>query len=115
MRTKNFFLTLLLTAMISVPAHLGAQVTIGSAEPPQATLDIRGAEDETGQAFRLVDGNQAPGRVLTAVGNDGMGTWLPSAITVHSSTLTNRVPNASDTRVLSFGDFNEHSLNCKLC
>ena len=34
MRTKNFFLTLLLAAMISVPVHLGAQVTIGSGNPP---------------------------------------------------------------------------------
>ena len=34
MRAKNFFLTLLLTAMISVPAHLGAQVTIGGTNVP---------------------------------------------------------------------------------
>ena len=36
MRTKNFFLTLLITAMIFVPAHLGAQITIGSGEAPQS-------------------------------------------------------------------------------
>ena len=36
MRTKNFFLTLLLAAMISVPAHLGAQITIGSGDAPQS-------------------------------------------------------------------------------
>ena len=74
MKTKNFFLSLLLATVMCVPFNANAQVTIGSAEPPQATLDIRGAEGETGQAFRLIDGNQAPGRVLTA-GENGVGTW----------------------------------------
>ena len=36
MKMKNFFLPLLLAAMISVPAHLGAQITIGSGEAPQS-------------------------------------------------------------------------------
>ena len=40
MRTKNFFLTLLLTAMMCVPFTAGAQVTIGSVTPPRATLDV---------------------------------------------------------------------------
>ena len=47
MKTKNFFSTLLLTAMIFVPAHVGAQVTIGSATPPRATLDVVAADENT--------------------------------------------------------------------
>ena len=107
MRTKNYFLPLLLAAMMCAPFTANAQVTIGSTELPEAMLDIRAYPEmtERGQGFRLRDGNQASGRVLTAVGNDGMGTWLPSAITVHSSTLTNRTPNATDTRTLPFQDF----------
>ena len=110
MKTKKIFLSLLLATVIFVPAHLGAQVTIGSVEPPQATLDIRGNPEERGQGFRLVDGNQSSGRVLTAVGNDGMGTWLPSAITVYSTSLTRRTPNASDTQTFPFvlGAENNH-------
>ena len=77
MKTKNYFLTLLLAAMMCVPFTANAQVTIGSTELPQAMLDIRAYPemDERGQGFRLRDGNQAPGRVLTAVCNDGFGTW----------------------------------------
>ena len=91
MRTKNFFLTLLLTAVIFVPAHLGAQVTIGSTEPPQATLDIIGAEGETGQAFRLIDGNHTvPGRVLT-LGENGIGTWETFGLTIQRATI-NHLP-----------------------
>ena len=105
MKTKKYFLSLLLATMMCAPFTASAQVTIGSAEPPQATLDIRGAEGETGQAFRLIDGNHdVPGRVLT-VGEDGIGTWLPSAITVHSTTLTNRVPGTADTQTFRFQDF----------
>ena len=42
MKMKNLFLTLLLTAMIFVPAHLSAQVTIGSdrAPSPWSLLDL---------------------------------------------------------------------------
>ena len=79
MKTKNYFLSLLLATMMCAPFTASAQVTIGSVEPPQATLDIRGAEGETGQAFRLIDGNQADGRVLTVVGDDGVATWMPPA------------------------------------
>ena len=102
MKTKNFFLTLLLTAVIFVSAHLGAQVTIGSTEPPQATLDIRGAEGETGQAFRLIDGNEFPGRVLT-VGEDGIGTWMQPGITIYHSTVVGGVGRPRPT--FTFSDF----------
>ena len=46
MKTKSFFLTLLLAAMIFVPAHLSAQVTIGSdrAPSPWALLDLDNSE-----------------------------------------------------------------------
>ena len=81
MKTKNYFLTLLLAAMMCVPFTASAQVTIGSTELPEAMLDIRAYPemDERGQGFRLVDGNQASGRVLTAVCNDGFGTWQTPA------------------------------------
>ena len=81
MRTKNFFLTLLLTAIMCVLFTANAQVTIGSTELPEAMLDIRAYPQmtERGQGFRLIDGNQADGRVLTVVGNDGVATWMPPA------------------------------------
>ena len=46
MKKKSFFLTLLLTAMIFVPAHLSAQVTIGSdrAPSPWSLLDLDNSE-----------------------------------------------------------------------
>ena len=88
MKTKNFFLSLLLATVIFIPAHLGAQVTIGSTDLPQAMLDIRAypEKDERGQGFRLIDGNEFPGRVLTA-GEDGFGTWVQPGITIYYSTI----------------------------
>ena len=106
MRTKNFFLTLLLAAMMCASFTANAQVTIGSTDLPQAMLDIRAYPemDERGQGFRLIDGNHdVPGRVLT-LGEDGIGTWLPSAITVLSSTLTG-IPTAAHTQIFDFQDF----------
>ena len=85
MKTKNFFLPLLLAAMMCAPFTANAQVTIGSTDLPQAMLDIRAypEKSERGQGFRLIDGNQAPGRVLTA-GEDGVGTWrIPAGGTKH--------------------------------
>ena len=81
MKTKNFFLTLLLAAMMCVPFTANAQVTIGSTELPEAMLDIRAYPEmpERGQGFRLIDGNEFPGRVLT-VGEDGIGTWVSPAL-----------------------------------
>ena len=82
MRTKNFFLTLLITAMMCVPFTANAQVTIGSTELPEAMLDIRAYPQmsERGQGFRLIDGNHdVPGRVLT-LGEDGVGTWRYAGI-----------------------------------
>ena len=76
MEAKKIFLSLLLATMMCVPFTASAQVTIGSTDLPQATLDIRGAEGETGRAFRLIDGNHnVPGRVLT-LGENGIGTWV---------------------------------------
>lgn len=73
---KNiFFVRLCLSAALFAPIGANAQVTIGSNVPPQATLDIIGDPSETGQAFRLIDGNQAHGRVLMAQGDNGIGTW----------------------------------------
>jgi len=86
MKKKNFFSKLLIATMMGVPFMANAQVTIGSSDIPQATLDIRGNPNETGKAFRLTDGNQAPGKVLTA-GENGIGTWQNSGITILQSTM----------------------------
>ena len=51
MRTKNFFLTLLLAAMISFPAQVGAQITIGSGDAPQEFSVLELISDHAG--FRL--------------------------------------------------------------
>ena len=77
---KNVFLKrLLLAAMMSAPFGLSAQVTIGSGDLPQATLDIIGDTVTVhGEGFRLIDGNQAPGKVLTCQEN-GIGSWQPVA------------------------------------
>ena len=81
MKTKNYFLPLLLAAMMCAPFTASAQVTIGSTELPEAMLDIRAYPEmtERGQGFRLIDGNEFPGRVLT-VGEDGIGTWVSPAL-----------------------------------
>ena len=52
-----------------------AQVTIGSRMLPQATLDIIGDTARiNGKAFRLIDGNEGAGKVLTCQEN-GIGIW----------------------------------------
>ena len=78
---KNVFLKrLLLAAVLFAPTGANAQVTIGSGDLPQATLDIIGDTATVhSEAFRLIDGNQAPGKVLTCQEN-GVGTWQPPAI-----------------------------------
>jgi len=52
---KNFFLPLLLAAMISVPAHLGAQITIGSGNPPSewSLLDLDNRGQDQPRALHL--------------------------------------------------------------
>jgi hypothetical protein len=65
-----------------------AQVTIGSGDMPQATLDIVGdysTDAEKGKAFRLDDGNQGDGKVLTVVGDNGVATWQYAALRMVSS------------------------------
>lgn len=74
MKKLIFFGKLLIATVMGAPFTTSAQVTIGSGDIPQATLDVRGSPNETGKAFRLIDGNQAPGKVLT-VGEDGIATW----------------------------------------
>ena len=79
MKTISFFSKMLLLAILLAPISASAQVSIGSGDIPQATLDIRGNPNETGKAFRLIDGNQAPGKVLT-VGENGIATWQETQI-----------------------------------
>ena len=83
---KTLRATSLLGMMVFAPMGANAQVTIGSNALPQATLDIIGAAGETGKAFRLDDGNQFPGYVITAQEN-GVGTWKPVGLTILQSTM----------------------------
>ena len=76
MKPRNFLQLTLATMCAFSTITMRAQVTIGSVDLPQATLDIRGNSEETGRAFRLIDGNHdVPGRVLT-LGENGIGTWV---------------------------------------
>ncbi|WP_313239722.1 hypothetical protein, partial [Sphingobacterium multivorum] len=43
--------------------------------------------------FRLDDGNQNPGYVLTAVDNNGVGTWKPSGMSMLVGTFVNSTNN----------------------
>ena len=83
MKKKNFFRhfveTLqarsLLGMLLLAPMGASAQVTIGSGDIPKTTLDIIGDTlNVHGEGFRLIDGNQAPNKVLTCQEN-GVGTW----------------------------------------
>ena len=85
MKRNVFFRRLLLSASLLAPIGASAQVTIGSDALPQATLDIVGAAGETGKAFRLDDGNQAPDKVLTCQDN-GVGTWQVPMPKTHVTT-----------------------------
>ena len=77
---------LLLATMMCAPFTASAQVTIGSGDLPQATLDIVGAAAETGKAFRMTDGNQADSKVLTVVGDNGIATWKNAGLTILQAT-----------------------------
>jgi len=81
MSKKNLFVRLYLSVvMVSfIPIGVSAQVTIGSGDLPQATLDIVGNPSEIGKAFRMKDGNEADGKVLT-VGDNGIATWRNVAL-----------------------------------
>ena len=83
MKRNAFFRRLLLSASLLAPIGASAQVTIGSDALPQATLDIVGSysnNSEKGKAFRLDDGNQADGKVLTVVGDNAVATWQYPAL-----------------------------------
>jgi len=84
---KTLRATSLLGMMVLAPMGATAQVTIGSDALPQATLDIIGDTLTThGEAFRLIDGNQVPGKVLTCDEN-GIGSWQKNGITIQFSAL----------------------------
>ncbi|MDR1653057.1 MAG: hypothetical protein LBS01_05310 [Prevotellaceae bacterium] len=72
---KKSILTLGIIALMS-GAALSAQVGINT-DNPTATLDIV-QKDQTlkGKGFRLDDGNQGAGKILTS-DSDGTGTWTP--------------------------------------
>ena len=75
MKIKNFIKTAAVCLLLGNTALSNAQVTIGSRALPQATLDIIGDTlNVHGKGFRLIDGNQSTGKVLTCREN-GIGTW----------------------------------------
>ena len=82
MKKKHLSIRLYLSVVVVllIPIGVSAQVTIGSSDPPQATLDIVGNPSETGKAFRMIDGNQSDGKVLTVVGDNGIATWSNVAL-----------------------------------
>ena len=63
MKMKNFFLPLLLAAMISVPAHLGAQITIGSGEAPQSFSVLELISNQSG--LRLPQMTRSERNIMT--------------------------------------------------
>ncbi|MDR1652055.1 MAG: hypothetical protein LBS01_00110 [Prevotellaceae bacterium] len=72
---KKSILILGLAALMSSGQSLFAQVGINT-DAPKTTLDIVQKDTATvkGRGFRLVDGNEAAGKVLTS-NDDGEGTW----------------------------------------
>jgi len=102
---KNVFLKrLLLAAMMGAPFTVSAQVTIGSGDLPQATLDIIGDTlTAHGEAFRMIDGNQAPGKVLTCDEN-GIGSWQKGGISILQTSLTGVSP-AENQQTFPFADY----------
>ena len=89
---------LLLATMMAAPFTASAQVTIGSDALPQATLDIVGSysnNSEKGKAFRLDDGNQANGKVLTVDGDNAVATWQYPALTILQSIDSQSAPHKS--------------------
>ena len=87
MKKILFIAVLLLCALVIAKA----QVTIGSGALPQATLDIvcsYSNDSEKGKAFRLDDGNQAPGKVLTCAEN-GVGSWQLSTVSLITGSWDN--------------------------
>ena len=112
MKKKNFFrhfvetlpARFLLATMLLAPMGASAQVTIGSGDLPQATLDIIGDTATVhGEAFRLIDGNQKAGKVLTCQEN-GVGTWKEPLLTYTP------IPTAVSTININTSSINSESL-----
>ena len=91
----------LLGMLLLAPMGASAQVTIGSGDLPQATLDIIGETGKTGEAFRMIDGNQADGKVLTVDGNNGVATWKYPALTI----LQSRYPQPETGKSVVIKDY----------
>jgi len=100
---KTLRATSLLGMMVLAPMGATAQVTIGSDALPQATLDIIGAAGEIGKAFRLDDGNQANGKVLTVDGDNAVATWQYPALTI----LQSRNPLPATAKSVLIKDYPE--------
>ena len=104
MKKFNVFSRLLIATMMCAPFSLSAQVTIGSGALPQATLDIVGSysnNSEKGKAFRLDDGNQADGKVLTVDGDNAVATWQYPALTI----LPSRDPQPATAKSVLIKDY----------
>jgi|GEM_PF-1781864 len=82
-KVKFFKLGAIALTMSSAALNVNAQVGINT-ENPKATLDIVQRDTATvkGKGFRLVDGHQNAGFVLTSDAT-GIGTWEASGVSMH--------------------------------
>ena len=89
-------------------------VGIGSTNP-QATLHVAGS---SGSTLRIVDGNQAAGRILVSDA-DGDATWTAAtsaSVNIYNTdgTITgNRIVSGNTNRSLDFNDFLDLNINTK--
>jgi len=83
MRKKFFKLGAIALTMSSAALNVNAQVGINT-ESPKTTLDIVQRDTATvkGKGFRLIDGNQNSGFVLTSDAA-GVGTWRASGVSMY--------------------------------
>jgi len=100
---KTLRATSLLGMMVLAPLGATAQVTIGSDALPQATLDIIGDTlTAHGEAFRLIDGNQGVGKILTCQEN-GIGTWKTNSVIVGRGVFPDT--GLSDSLYMDYRDY----------
>ena len=104
MTTKVFLMGII--ALACGVTSMTAQVGINT-EKPKTTLDIVGdtavaSGGQHGQGFRLIDGNQAAGKVLTS-DDDGVGSWQLAPLSLITGTWDNvdaNVPVALTTAII---------------
>jgi hypothetical protein len=101
MNKKTFLAAALIAATV---VGINAQVGINT-DAPKTTLDIVQPDQMVkGQGFRLDDGNQVDGKVLTS-DDDGIGTWKFAALKLfqgHVQASLNRVVTLTNQLVINY-------------